>query len=165
MTDDPVAERPCTLTGSTVDAGALDTEHGIDALKPPDRHRFPRGVVDVLVDTEEDGRRIRPPGRGVERKGPLGVGDASVVSAGEVRRCGPAGFAELIAADDVQPERPQAVRVLAGDRLEIEGGTRAQLGHIHQGPAVACRFDLLRGDQPFCEVDQLQAGGRCRRRA
>src|SRR5882762_9450872 len=110
-----------------VDAGAAYPQYGVDSAKPFDRNGFPRVEVYVLVHAEEDRRRISTPGRSVQAQSSLGVCDAAVVPAGEIRRCRPTGLAVLIVADDLQTRSAHRIRILAGDGLEIEVCARPRL--------------------------------------
>src|SRR6185312_12075668 len=60
MPDDTVADGPSTHPGAPVDTGSLYAQHRVDSFEPLNRNAFPCTGVDVLVDAEEDRRRVRP---------------------------------------------------------------------------------------------------------
>ena len=142
----------------SVDAGAADAQDRVDSSKPFHGKAFPGADIDVLVDAEEDRRRIRTPGRSVQPQSCLSVCHAAVVPAGEIRRVRPTGLAELVDADDVETQGAQRIRILTADGLEIEVCAGPRLGDVDDRPRIAGRFDLIRRDEPLGEIDQPKAG-------
>jgi hypothetical protein len=57
----------------SIDAGAVNAQYRIDSSKPLDSNAFPGVEVDILIDTEEDRRRIPTSGRSVQPPG-AGIG-------------------------------------------------------------------------------------------
>jgi hypothetical protein len=89
-----------------VDAGAAHAEYRVDSSKPFDGNGIPSVLVDIVVDAEEDRRRVRAARRGMQLQSRLCVGHAAVVPAGEVRRGSrPSGLAVLEVADDLKTRR------------------------------------------------------------
>src|SRR6267378_1487913 len=139
-----VSDRPGTHPGMSVDPGAVHGQHRVDSPKPLDSNAIPGVEVDILIDTEEDRRRIRTPGCSVQPQSRLSVCHAPVVPEGVVRRVRPTRLAVLVVADDLKTLCAQRIRISAGDGLSLEVRARPRPGHILHYPVIACRFDLIR---------------------
>jgi hypothetical protein len=97
----PLLRSPTHTPVNAVDAGAVHIQHRVNSSKPLDRNAFPGVELDILIDTEEDRRRSRTPGRqraAAELSERL---SRRRRTAGVIRRRRPTRFAVLIAADDV----------------------------------------------------------------
>src|SRR5271165_7586503 len=64
--DYAAVDRPRTRPGMPIDAGAVHAQYRVDSLKPLDSNALPGVEVDILIDTEEDRRRIPAPGCSVQ---------------------------------------------------------------------------------------------------